>query len=145
MIHWFEHVSAGEYLVASDSCFVARLDIESSADPLVSAPFTRDDLEHVTYNPTSGRSFVSSFDRTIYEIDPKTCVVIGPVCHLPFKARWLASMTREPSTLVVQVRNGGLYKYNVETGACLGIIKETPEALWTEARIPKPQEVRPGW
>jgi WD40 repeat protein len=131
VIHWFEHVSAGEYLVASDSCVVARLDIESSADPLVSVPFTRDDLEHVTYNPTSGRSFVSSFDRTIYEIDPKTCVVIGPVCHLPFKARWLSSMTREPSTLLVQVRNGGLYKYNVETGACLGIIKETPEALWT--------------
>jgi hypothetical protein len=49
----------------------------------------------------------------------------------PFKLRWIKTLERAPSTMVVQCRNGGLYKVDVDARACIATIKETPPTLWT--------------
>jgi WD40 repeat protein len=135
-IHWFEHLRGETYLLASDACVVARLAIDDPGDAAIGPPFTRDDLEQVTYNPVSGRAFAASFDRNIYEIDPRTLEPLGVVYRAPFKCRWLRSLRRDPSTLIVQVRDGGLHKVDLPSGRALAVIKDTPEALWTAVGVP---------
>ncbi|HLZ70844.1 MAG TPA: WD40 repeat domain-containing protein [Dehalococcoidia bacterium] len=135
-IHWFEHLGGATYLLASDACLVARLDLYNGEAPAIGSPFTRDDLEQVTYNPVSGRAFAASFDRNIYEVDPRTLEPLGVVYKAPFKCRWLKSLQRDPSILLVQVRDGGLHKVDLESGKALAVIKDTPEALWTAVSTP---------
>lgn len=136
-VHWAEHIAGATYLLADDRRFVVRLDISNEHDPVVGPVFTRDDLEHVTYNHTSGRAFVAGFDRNVYEIDPETCRPLGVVFPAPFKLRWVKTLEHAPSVMLVQCRNGGLYKVDVETGQCLAVIKETPDALWTAVATPE--------
>ncbi|MDT7808081.1 MAG: hypothetical protein QOJ70_1894 [Acidobacteriota bacterium] len=135
-VHWAEHLSDTTYLLASDRRCVARVDINEPGTILIGESFTRDDLEHVTYNRSSGRAFVGSFDRTIYEIDTESCAPTRVAFEPPFKCRWVKTLERSPSTLLIQCRNGGLYKASVDTGACLGVIKQTPDALWTAINAP---------
>jgi WD40 repeat protein len=135
-IHWAEHVTGSEYLLASDTRCVIRLDVSGEKDPVVGPRFTRDDLEHVTFNRASGRAFASSFDRNIYEVDPDTCQPIGVVYRTPFKCRWIKTLERDSSVLLVQCRNGSLYKADLETGATTATIRETPPALWTAVKAP---------
>ncbi|HEV7239526.1 MAG TPA: hypothetical protein VGQ36_09820 [Thermoanaerobaculia bacterium] len=135
-IHWAEHVTGSEYLLASDTRCVIRLDASGAKEPIVGPKFTRDDLEHVTYNHASGRAFASSFDRNIYEVDPDTCEPIGVVYRTPFKCRWIKTLERDPSVLLVQCRNGSLYKADLATGATTATIRETPPALWTAVKAP---------
>jgi WD40 repeat protein len=130
-IHWLEHVEGDDYLLASDSRFAARVDISGEKDVVSGAPFPRDDFEQISYNPVSGRAFGASFDRNVYEIDPRTCEPLGVTYRAPFKCRWLKSLKRAPNVLIVQVRDGGMHKVDVESGTCLAMIRETPEALWT--------------
>jgi WD40 repeat protein len=134
-VHWAEHLGGTTYLLASDMRAVARIDLTKDEPVIIGEPFTRDDLEHVTYNATSGRAFVASFDRTIYEIDPQTCEPLRTAYEPPFKCRWVKTLERAPSTLLVQCRNGGLYKADADTGDVVGEIKETPEALWTAVHL----------
>ncbi|NEQ64809.1 MAG: hypothetical protein F6K21_04755 [Symploca sp. SIO2D2] len=133
-IHWFEHLEDDIYLLASDTRCVIRLDISGNHEPVVGPLFTRDDLEHVHYNKISGRAFASSFDRNIYEFDPYTCKPLKVVFSAPFKCRWIKTLEQDPDTMFVQCRNGGLYKVSLNTGQTIGVIKETPPALWTAAQ-----------
>jgi hypothetical protein len=134
-VHWAEHLDGNVYLLASDMRAVARVDITNSQPIFIGKPFTRDDLEHVTYNHTSNRAYVASFDRQIYEIDAQTCAPVRIAYNAPFKCRWIKTLEREPSTLIVQSRNGGLYKVDSDIGECVGVIKETPEVLWTAVHL----------
>jgi WD40 repeat protein len=130
-VHWAEHVADGTYLLASDARCVARIQLDDEQDIVVGRQFTRDDLEHVTYNQASGRAFVGSFDRTIYELDPQTCAPTRAAFEAPFKCRWVKTLERSPSTGLVQCRNGALYKVDVDSGETLATLRSTPPALWT--------------
>ena len=132
-IHWIEHLSGTEYLIASDSRLVARIDISGKKTLLLGPPFALDDFEQVTFNPNSGRVFGASFDRQIYEIDPNTCKPIDVVFKAPFKCRWLKTLHSDPSMLIVISRDGRLCKVNIDSRKCIGLIRETPDALWTGA------------
>jgi outer membrane protein assembly factor BamB len=129
-VHWFAHVRDGEYLIASDMRYVARLSL-SDGSLRHGSEFTRDDLEQVTYNQRSGRAFAASFDRNVYEVDPRTCESLGVVYAAPFKLRWLATLERDPDVLLAQIRTGALAKVSLATGCAVAEIRETPRALWT--------------
>ncbi len=137
-VHWIEFMHGTQYLAATDDCHCARFDIaEPGKVAAIGSKFARDDFEQVTYNPTDGRVFASAFDRKIYELDPKTCESLGAVFRTNFKNRWIRGIRRDPRLLVVQARNGTLYKADVGTGECLARLKETPAALWTGTLDPE--------
>jgi hypothetical protein len=136
-IHWFEHIDARTYVIASDSRRAVRLDLTEGAEPLMGEPFALDDVEHVTYNRTSRRIFASSFDRNIHEIDPQTCRKTRVAFRAPFKCRWIKTLERNPSLMIVQCRNGGLYKVDLESSRAIAVLKSTPDALWTAVKTPE--------
>ncbi|HMQ11114.1 MAG TPA: hypothetical protein PKC21_08885 [Oligoflexia bacterium] len=130
-LHWFEHLSDGNYLIASDGQRIIRFSI-TDTEPVTQGPLVaKDHLEHVTLNRKERRAFCSSFDRNIYEIDPDTCESLGTIWKAPFKCRWIKTLERDPSLMIVNCRNGGLYKVNINDGKSIGIIKDTPDALWS--------------
>jgi len=135
VVHWAEHVEGTVYLIASDEGLVAKIDIASDEPPRRGRRFAIDDMEYVTYNRAAHRAFATSFDRHVYEIDPDTCDARGVAFDPGYKAIWAKSLEREPATLLVQSRNGGLYKANADTGETLGVIKETPDALWSGVHV----------
>lgn len=131
-VHWIEFMHGTQYLAATDDRHCARFDISKpGCVDSIGSKFARDDFEQVTYNPTSNRVFASSFDRNVYELHPESCESLGSVFKTNFKNRWIRSPLRDPRLVVVQARNGTLYKVDVESGSCLARIKETPAALWT--------------
>lgn len=134
--HWAEHVEGSTYLIASDTGRAARVDISSDAEPAWGDRFTRDDMEFLTLNRTSRRVFATSFDRNVYELDLVTCQSKGVVYEPGYKCIWAKTLERAPSILLVQSRNGALYKADVDTGRTLGVIKESPDALWTAINLP---------
>jgi WD40 repeat protein len=134
--HWAEPVGGSTYLIASDAGRVLRLDLASDSEPVMGDRFARDDMEYVTYNKASGRAFATSFDRNVYEVDPTTCHAKGVVYSPGYKCIWAKELERSPGTLLVQSRNGGLYKADANTGQTLGVIKETPDALWSGVNLP---------
>ena len=115
-IHWFEYLHRTQYLVASDSRLLARIDLTEDRITRLGPKFAADDFEHVVVNRHSGRVFASSFDRNIYELDPQLCVPISVAFRAPFKCRWLHSLSKAPERLIVQVRDGSLLEVNVDTG-----------------------------
>src|ERR1044071_4413071 len=133
-LHWFEPLGDDEYLVACDELYVIRLDIKDRRPPLCGKKLTRDDLEHVTYNATSKRAFVSGFDGTVYEIDPDSCNFKRIAYAAPYKMRWIKTLERDPDTLIVHCFNGALYKVNLEDQRIVAQVKETPNAIWTCVR-----------
>ena len=134
--HWAEPIDASTYLIASDAGRVGRVNIYSDAEPILGEKFARDDMEQITYNANSKRAFTSSFDRNVYEVDPATCQVKGVVYSPGYKCVWVKTLERSPSTLIVHSRNGGIYKADLSTGQTLGVIKETPPAIWTGVNLP---------
>jgi WD40 repeat protein len=130
-IHWLEPIGGTEYLVGSDARVVARLDIDKDDVVVVSEPMAQDDVEQVSYNRTSNKAYVASFDRRVYEIDPATCRTRRVAYDSPYKCRWIKTLNRDPALLIVQVRDGGLHKVNVDTGVAEAVIKRTPPALWS--------------
>jgi WD40 repeat protein len=135
-IHWAEHVEGTTYLLASDSRFVARFDTSEKQPTIIGPTFTRDDLEYVTYNRAAHRAFVGSFDRNVYLVDPDTCVPVRIAFAAPFKCRWVKALERSPDTLLVQCRDGALYKVDVASGRPAAVLKATPPALWTAVTHP---------
>ena len=130
-IHWFEPMGDSTYLIASDEFRVYRFDLNDD-NKLVTGPvITRDDLEHVTYNKTSKRAFIAGFDRNVYEINIEDCSSKGIAFHAPFKMRWIKSLENDPDKLIIQCRNGGLYKVSLSQKKINSTIKETANALWT--------------
>jgi hypothetical protein len=139
-IHCAEHIEGDEYLLASDSRRVFRFDVSGKKPPKIGPFIARDHVERLSYNPVSGRAYVSSFDRNVREFDPNTLESKGVVVETPFKLRWLYSLRRAPSVMVIQCRNGALFKVDLNTKEVLGVIKETPNALWSAAS-PDPSRV----
>lgn len=135
-IHWFEHIGGNTYLVAGDSRQVIQLDTSGSKPPLIGSTFAQDDFEHITYDQATGEAFASSFDRNVYVIDPLICEPIRILWKAPFKCRWIYILKTYPHTLIVQCRNGGLYKIDTLTSDVIAEIKETPNALWTASKSP---------
>ncbi|MDF5724371.1 MAG: hypothetical protein PUP91_28710 [Rhizonema sp. PD37] len=134
-VHWFEPLGNDIYLVATDDRRILQFDL-SKREVVVRGPvFTRDDLEHVHYNPTSERAFVVGFDRNVYEVNPYTCEPIGVVYQAPFKMRWFKTLTNEPDIAFIQCFDGGLYKIDLATCHCIKIYRKTPPALWTGCRF----------
>jgi WD40 repeat protein len=129
-VHWFEPWRDGAYIVATDARYLVRLTPERE-DFERGPRFARDDVEFVNVNPVSGRVFASSFDRNVYEIDPRSLAPIGSVFQAPFKVRHLKSLERDPDVLFVQVRNGSLYRLALSSGRVSWHFKETPSALWS--------------
>ena len=134
--HWAEHLDGSTYLIASDTCKVARVDLDSDAAPAWGERFAHDDMECITYNRTAGRAFASSFDRHVYEVDPVTCQSKGVVYHVGYKAIWTRTLERSPSTLLVHSRNGSLHKADLDSGRTLALINECPAALWSTINLP---------
>jgi hypothetical protein len=135
VVHWAEQMEGTTYLIASDAGLVAKLDIASDEPPHYGQRFAIDDMEYVSYNHGARRAFATSFDRHVYEIDPDTCDSRGVAFDPGYKTIWVKSLERQPATLLVQSRNGGLYKADADTGATLGVIKETPDALWSGVHL----------
>jgi WD40 repeat protein len=139
-IHCATHLEGSEYLLASDTRRIIRFDATGKKEPEVGPPVMRDHLEQVAFNRSSGKIYASSFDRTVIEVDRATLKSKGVVLETPFKLRWIHSFERDPSTLVVQCRNGALYRASLKEKRCTGVIKETPNALWTGVRT-SPKDV----
>lgn len=133
-IHWFEHYQGETYLIANDARCVIRFNILDEPLPFLGNQFARDDFEHITHDPVTKRTFASSFDRNIYEIDPVTCTSIRVVWQAPYKCRWIRVLKATPNILIVQCRNGGLYKIDTTKSSVISKIKETPDAIWTSER-----------
>lgn len=129
-VHWFERISETVFLIASDSRRVAELDL-ATFQLRAGEPFARDDFEHITRNSRTGSVYASSFDRKIYEIDPNGLCPKRVVAELPFKLRWVKVLTGLDGSLVVQCRNGALYRLCPETGKILAVARQTPFAIWT--------------
>ncbi len=131
-IHWVEHLKDETYLLASDARKVIRMDFsQEPAVVTVGESFARDDFEHVTVCPTSGRCFGASFDRNLYEIDTETLLPKKVFFKAPFKLRWVKVLRSE--SLILQCRNGALYRLDMKSAEVLQTLKETPDALWTSA------------
>jgi WD40 repeat protein len=130
-VHWFEPLGGREYVVASDSRLLARISLDSDEVSRFGPKFARDDFEHVVYNAMTKKVFASSFDRTVYELDPQTCECVRIVFNAPFKCRWLHSLSRAPDQLIVQVRDGTLIAVDVPSGKALRSLRTTPAAIWT--------------
>ncbi|WP_254564237.1 hypothetical protein [Oscillatoria sp. HE19RPO] len=133
-IHWFEHIENNIYVVASDSRQIIRLDISGQNPPLIGSKFAKDDVEHIVYDSDKCEAIASSFDRNIYAIDPISCESKRIIWKAPFKCRWVYVLKTHPNILIVQCRNGGLYKINTLTSKIISQIKDTPNALWTASQ-----------
>ena len=129
--HWAEHELGTTYLVASDLGLVARVDIDSSAPPVLGPRFAHDDMEFLTYNKTSGRVFCTSFDRNVYELDRETLAAKGVVFEPGYKCIWAKSLERDPNILLVLSRDGTLFKYNLAQRVTTGRYRDAPPALWS--------------
>ncbi|SFW37391.1 WD40 repeat domain-containing protein [Nitrosovibrio sp. Nv17] len=134
-VHWFEPVGEDVYLVASDSRRVFLFDLAAGEIRVQGPVLTRDDLEHVTFNPVSGRAFVAGFDRNVHEIDPATCAGMGVVYAAPFKMRWIKTLRREPETALLQCFDGGVYKVDLGRRQARRWLRHTPPALWSACHL----------
>ncbi|MCA9419919.1 MAG: WD40 repeat domain-containing protein [Nitrospira sp.] len=134
--HWIEHIDGSEYLIASDSGAVGRIDITNQVAPIVGERFARDDMEFVTFNKTSGRAFATSFDRGVYEINPKDCQSMGLRFSPGYKSIWAKTLEREPKILLVHSRNGAIYKADLETGETISKLHRCPPTIWSVVVLP---------
>jgi WD40 repeat protein len=130
-IHWFEPHTDGHFLLACDGRYVIRFHPGAPQDAEYGPVLSRDDLEHVTFNSSTGRAWASSFDRNVYEFDPTNLKLIDSSIKANFKIRWIKSLRSSPETLVFQVRDGSLVKWDLSVGAAVQVIDDAPGALWT--------------
>lgn len=130
-VHWFEPLGDEIYLIASDDRRVFRFSFAEGRILEKGAVIPRDDLEHVTYNTTTGSAYIVGFDRCVYEVDPSTCALVGVAYRAPFKMRWIKTLNREPGTAFLQCFDGGLYKIDLAVKRCKSAIRHTPPAVWT--------------
>ena len=135
-VHWAEHLEGDDYLLASDTRQVIRLDVSGRKAPIVGPHLTRDDLEHVTFNRSSKKAYIAGFDSNVYEISTSDCSALGIVYKAPYKCRWVKTLERDPDVMILQCRNGGMHKASLAKGARTALIKDTPEAIWTAAAMP---------
>jgi WD40 repeat protein len=130
-IHNAQHVEGTEYLLSCDSRMVIRFDVSGKKKPVIGPRITRDHLEWVYREPVSGRFFITSWDKTVQEIDPVTCESRRVLFRSHYKIRWIWTSSHGPSTAVLQTRDGMLLKVDLETGQRKATIRDTPNALWS--------------
>jgi WD40 repeat protein len=135
-IHELCQVDGLVYLAPSDGRHIVRFDFSGKTPPLVGPLITRDDVETISHCPATGRTFATSFDRNVYEIDPETCAAKRIAVRTPFKLRWHSVLKREPSTMIVQCRNGSLYKLDLRRKSVTAALREGPNALWSGVALP---------
>ena len=132
-LHWFERLNEDNFLIACDSMQMLRLNIRNNELPYKGPIISRSHLEHITYNPISKKAYTTAFEHKVLEVDPTSGEIKKLIWVPPFKCRWAHSLQSSPDVLIVQCRNGGLYKINVASGRVIQKIKETQHALWTIA------------
>lgn len=130
-VHWFEPLGDETYLIASDDRRVFKFSFAEGRVLEQGAVIPQDDLEHVTYNATSGRAYIAGFDRCVYEVDPSTCGLVDIAYRAPFKMRWIKTLNREPRTAFLQCFDGGVYKVDLAEKRCRSAVRHTPPAVWT--------------
>ncbi|WP_116963836.1 WD40 repeat domain-containing protein [Fastidiosibacter lacustris] len=113
-IHWFEHIENDQFVAASDARRLFKFHLNNPINYEYSEEVSHDDLEHVTYNKQTKQLIASSFDKKLYNIDLNTLAVKSVLAHLPFKIRWIRHINDQ--NVLAQVRDGSLYKINIETG-----------------------------
>ncbi len=143
-VHWLEEMPDHSYVLASDSRKVVRLDPRKDEIVQIGPVFARDDFEHITRCHKTGRLFAASFDRNIYEINPETLAPKSIVFKAPFKMRWIKVLSENSNHMLVQCRNGAVYKIDCETGKILNSYKKTPDALWSGVQINRDQVIFAG-
>lgn len=57
--------------------------------------------------------------------------MVRTVWEAPFKCRWIKVLEKDCNVMIVQCRNGGIYKINILTSEVIAYYKDTPDALWT--------------
>ena len=134
-IHWIEPINNGEFLLASDSRQVIRINLYELNTPMIGAKFCRDDLEHVALAADGVSAYAGSFDRKIYRVDARTCEVIDIAFHAPFKCRWVRTLPNKLDQLLVQTRDGGLHLVDLNSKEAVYTVRETPSAIWTAAQL----------
>lgn len=134
-VHWFEEVSTNIYLVASDARRVFLLDITDDNNYVEGEIIAMDHLEHVHYNSHTGKAYTSGFDRKIYQIDIDNCSIIDIVWEAPFKIRWIKTLYSDPEHMIVNCRNGILYKITINNhnNYVVSQINEEVHAMWSAA------------
>jgi WD40 repeat protein len=130
-IHWFEETEPGVFLVANDARRLMRLDLKSPLLAESGPVFALDDMEHVCYLDATERVFASSFDYHVYEMDKNDLSVKRVVARLPFKLRWMRPCSEQNDELIVQCRNGLLYRVFIESGRFEVIYGNVGPTLWT--------------
>ena len=130
-IHWIEPVGRSEFLLASDSRQVLRVDLYDFENTVMGPKFCRDDLEHVALSNDGLSAYAGSFDRNIYRVDPRTCEAQEIVFKAPFKCRWVRPLPGEGERIMVQTRDGGLHLVDAKSKQALKSVRLTPPAFWT--------------
>lgn len=136
-VHWFEPLGNEEYLIATDDRRVVRFDFKKDGPTAIGPLITLDDLEHVTFNGTSGRAYVAGFDRNVYEIDPADGSSLGIAYAAPFKMRWIKTLRKQPDTAILQCFDGGVYKVDLRRRQAVAALRQTPPAIWTACDLGK--------
>lgn len=130
-VHCIADVGDGSYLVSADDMIVSKITV-GVAQPLArSSRFARDEIEQIDFNPVYGRTFVTSFDRSVYEIDHQSCDLISEVYRSKFKCRWIYSSRLDPDLVFLQTRDGGIEIFRLSSSKCIKRLRHTPGALWS--------------
>jgi len=130
-IHWFEPITHDIFYIASDARRVFRLDLAKENNNLLGEIIAHDDIEHVTFNSVSGKLYASSFDRNVYTISLDNCQKTEIVHSAPYQLRWIKTLKTQPNWLLVQCRNGGLYKVDIKNNTVIQSIRNMRDAIWT--------------
>lgn len=134
-IHWFEHIKDRRYAIACDGMRVIHLDLDDDNNNVDGPIISKDHLEHTTFCHATKKLYCASFDRTVIEVNPQTCEKIKTIWEAPFKLRWIKVLEAKPNIMVVQCRNGALYKIDIDESKILAHYKTTPDALWSIAAL----------
>jgi hypothetical protein len=130
VIHCAEHVEGHEYLLGSDSRRVYRVDLTGAAPPKTGPRIACDSVERIVRCRADGRAFLTGFDGCVREFDPLTLEAKGVLVRLPYQCRWLAALERQPGTLLVQCRNGAIYRLDVSARRVSACLRSAPQALF---------------
>ncbi|CAI1093940.1 WD40 repeat domain-containing protein [Serratia quinivorans] len=135
-VHWFEFLENDRYVVACDSRRVLELLVVADRQLTYRCGdiFAHDDMEHVTLSHDKKICLASSFDRRVYRINLDTLESQGIVMTAAFKLRWIKFLKDSDRIIIAQNRDGSLVKYDILSGETIGMIKNTPDAIWSAYR-----------
>jgi hypothetical protein len=142
-VHRIVHAGGDDYFISGDFMFVCHLNL-ATKELIVGPRFGLDEQEHIFFEPTTNRLFLTSFDRNVYEIDPLTCEPKHIVYKAPFKCRWLHASSKDPDKLYLQVQHSSVEIISLRTGECRYRVSFGPRAYWSSTFDNKGQLVMAG-